>query len=53
MAAVMVAEPVLEPGRTRPVASTVATSGLLLVQVISPVVPAGVKVTVSWTGSGY
>ena len=44
MEAVMVARPRTEPWLTRPLASTEATSGSLLVQVMAPVVPAGVKV---------
>ena len=48
----MTAVPFFVPWLTRPFSSTVATSGSLLVQVMTPVVPAGVKVTESCTGSG-
>ncbi len=44
--------PFLLPRVTRPVPSTVATSGSLLVQVMVPVVPSGMNVTASRTGSG-
>ena len=52
MEAVMVARPRTVPWLTRPLASTEATSGSLLVQVMVPVEPAGVKVTWMVTGSG-
>ena len=52
MEAVMVADPFFVPGETLPFSSTETISGSLLVQVMVPVVPAGVKVTPMVTGSG-
>ena len=52
MVAVMVALPVLVPALTLPVSSTLTTSGSLLVQVMVPVEPSGIKVTVRVMGSG-
>ena len=50
--AVMVVCPFSVPGVTSPLLSTVATAGLLLLQVTVPDVPDGVSVATSCTGSG-